>query len=120
MPAPLRAVRIPKVGMTLGRRARVRFPLVLPVEYTLAGRKYTGATANMSSAGILIATQAIAPVNKQIKLSIDWPAMLYGSRLLRLVVFGTVRRVDRHGMALAIERHEFRLKASPGGVPPAR
>lgn len=108
---PLRAERSLKLGTPLGRRERVRFPLALAVEYVLAGCNHTGVTANLSSAGIFVAARAIPPVNKQIKLSIDWPALLDGSCPLRLVVVGRVRRVNRYGMALAIEKYEFCLRA---------
>lgn len=108
-----------KLGTPLGRRARVRFPLALAVEYVLAGCKHTGITANMSSAGIFIAARAIPPVNKKIKVSIDWPALLEGSCPLRLVVLGRVLWVNRHGMALAIEKHEFCLRAGRRPLLPA-
>jgi hypothetical protein len=95
----------------LGRRGRARYPITLAAEYIVDGCKHTGLTSNISSSGMFIATNASLPVAKQIKISIDWPAVLDGRCPLRLVVLGRVHRVNRDGMAIAIEKYEFRLRS---------
>ena len=101
-------------AISLGRRNRVRFPVALPVRYSVDGRTRSGVTANMSSSGVFIATREVLPVDRRIKLTIDWPAALDGRCPLCLAVLGRICRISRHGMGVAIEKHEFRLRRAPG------
>lgn len=96
-----------------GRRGRARYLIELVVRYAVNGSVRCGMTANISSSGLFIAAHEALPVDMQIKVMIDWPAALDGRCPLCLVVLGRVRRIDRHGMGVAIEKYEFRLRHAP-------
>ena len=98
----------------VGRRRRVRYPITLAVQYAANGGMRGGTTSNISSSGLFIATRDVLPVDQPIKVTIDWPAVLDGRCPLCLVVMGRVCRISRHGMGIAIEKHEFQLRSARG------
>lgn len=95
------------------RARRARYPIVLTVQYALNGRTCFGVTTNISSSGMFIATREVLAVNKPLKVTVDWPAVLEGRCPLCLVILGKVRRSGTYGMGVEIERYEFRLRRSP-------
>src|ERR1035438_6450875 len=63
--------------VSIERRSRVRFPLELHVRYRTLGRgcSFTGAglVVNMSSTGVLIASQHEIDAGTRLELNIEWP-----------------------------------------------
>lgn len=93
----------------LGRRSRMRFPVVLPLEYTHNGSRHRGVTRNLSSSGIFIA-EAELPLGWRILVSINWPVPFEGSCKLCLRVVGTVVRCEPNGSAIRISKYEFHVR----------
>ncbi len=92
------------------RRSKLRFLIPLKVRYAgnqppLAG---AGRTVNISSSGVLVATQRSISVGTQIELIADWPNSLNGAIPLRLVIFGEVVRSEAGMFAVSFKRHHFR------------
>ncbi|HTM14891.1 MAG TPA: hypothetical protein VL127_18345 [Bryobacteraceae bacterium] len=94
------------------RRSRIRFPLELRVSYRTLGRgphrDGTGWVVNMSRAGILVLAQHEIGLGARMKLSIEWPSLLYGRVPLRFVTVGKVVRCDASSFAVTVVRYEFR------------
>jgi len=98
------------------RRIKFRYPLDLTVRYRcrsvgtlILGE---GLAVNISSGGVLVASQHQMSVGVLVELSIEWPLLLDGRTPLQLMAFGRVlRRGDCHFVA-SVERHEFRTMKS--------
>lgn len=97
---------------SIERRSKIRFPLELRVSYRTLGRGSpcdgTGWVVNMSRAGILVFAQHEIGLGARIKLSIEWPSLLYGRVPLRFVTVGKVVRCDASSFAVTLVRYEFR------------
>ncbi len=100
-------------SLALERRSKERFPLALNVRYRTPARVGTGHTVNVSSDGLLIASdEYIVEEGDLLKLSLEWPARLHGTTPLQLIVEGRVVRSLRAGFAVRMERYQFRTLAS--------
>jgi hypothetical protein len=71
----------------------------------LSGR---GRLVNMSSGGVLVATQQEIGAGRGVELSIQWPFLLDGRVPLQLVAAGKVVRSDTSSFALLLTGHQFR------------
>ena len=70
-----------------------------------------GITIDISSSGLLLATDRVLSPGLKVELRIHWPAKLDGRVRLNLVVFGKVIRVASEGVMQAgvkIDRYVFR------------
>ncbi|HVT93881.1 MAG TPA: PilZ domain-containing protein [Bryobacteraceae bacterium] len=99
------------------RRTAARFPIQLDVQYREMGRRSDcvrgyGVTKNIGGKGILLTSQHVLRVGARVELSMDWPFLLDGKTLLRLVLQGRVIRSENKETAVAIERHEFRTRSA--------
>ena len=110
-----------RLDNSLDRRNKLRFPFNRELRYKLlendtiiaAGE---GETIDMSSGGVAFRTNKTLKAGSLIELSISWPALLYDSCPMRLVVFGRVARLSNSGAACTapctaactIEKWEFR------------
>ncbi len=97
------------------RRLRLRYPITLKLQYNLpyqdpAKQTGSGRTLNISSGGIFFQTINRLPVGCEIDLDIDWPCLLDGVSLLKLVAHGYVVRHDAKGTAVELSRYEFRTR----------
>ena len=92
------------------RRHHQRFPITAQAQYILAGTRGQGVTTDISSGGVFLKTDRILPVNKQIQLLVDWPALLDQRCPLRLVITGRTLRSDADGTAVGIIRYDFRIR----------
>jgi hypothetical protein len=97
------------------RRLRPRYPIILQLQYKLTNQdpgKQTGSgrTLSISSGGIFFQTTNRLPVGCEIDLAIDWPCLLNGVSLLKLVAHGHVVRHDAKGTAVEVSRYEFRTR----------
>jgi hypothetical protein len=100
------------------RRLCARYPIILQLQYKLPNQdaaKPTGSgrTLSISSGGIFFQTKNRLPVGCEIDLDIDWPCLLDGVSLLKLVVHGYVVRHDAKGTAVEVSRYEFRTRKAP-------
>jgi hypothetical protein len=96
----------------LERRSKVRFPVMLNVRYRTIGRfnRITGLarSVNMSSGGILLASEHRMAVGTRLEVNIEWPSLLDGMVPLQLVAFGKVIRCMESGFALSFTQYQFR------------
>lgn len=94
------------------RRIKYRYPLDLGVRYRSSskGSSFSGAgvAVNMSSGGILVASQHQVIEGALVEMSIEWPSLLGGRVPLQLIAFGRVVRRGASHFAATFERHEFR------------
>lgn len=100
------------------RRATLRFPFELRVDFRSLGKTYPvagiGRVRNISSGGVLVAYQHEISAGTPLELNIDWPTRLDGRIPLQLVAAGTVVRCELFGFAVGLERYYFRLAGKPG------
>jgi hypothetical protein len=103
------------------RRSRFRYPLDLTVRFRANGAESpfsaVGVVMNMSSGGILVASQCPLTAGAVVEMRIEWPALLEGRIPLQLVAIGRVLRNETSTFAATFERHEFRILKS--STPPA-
>jgi hypothetical protein len=93
------------------RRRNRRFRISVPVEYVLRDCRGFAITRDMSSRGIFLKTDRILKIGRRVRLLIDWPVQLNGGPPLRLVVVGRVLRSGRHGTAVSVLQHEYRVRS---------
>jgi hypothetical protein len=65
-------------------------------------------TLNISSGGILLSANDSLPAGGLIKLAVNWPFLLEGVCLLRLMVRGRIVRSDDKRVAVQSTHYEFR------------
>ncbi len=98
------------------RRIKFRYPLDLNVRYRCpsAGSHVSGEglAVNLSSGGVLVASQHQMNVGTLVVMSIEWPFLLDGRTPLQLIAVGRVLRGGDCHFAAAFERHEFRTMKS--------
>ena len=102
------------------RRGADRFPIEREVRYKILNRKGTdevghGKTINMSSNGVLFATDQYLLPGQRLELSISWPAQLNSTVALKLIVRGRVVRCEDGKVGVEIHQHEFRT-AKPSSI----
>ena len=101
----------------IDRRAFCRYPIHLPLRYTVtrgqrgvpAGR---GTTVNISSRSVLFAVQDWTPCGNEIELSVYWPFRLQNSCGLQLVMRGPVVRTCDNAIVILAKFREFRTAGS--------
>jgi len=97
------------------RRSKARYPVELNVRYrslingpALAG---IGHTLNVSSGGLLIATdQQIVHDGSRLQVSLEWPCLLDGTTPLQLIVACRVIRCHPAAFAVRLEHYQFRTR----------
>jgi hypothetical protein len=70
----------------------------------------SGKTVNISSGGVLVATDRVLSPGSRVEIEMDWPVKLDGGVSLKLVISGRVVRSNADDVALAgvkILRHAF-------------
>jgi len=67
---------------------------------------------NISSAGVRFTTERILSPGARMELSIDWPALLDNSCLMKLIIQGCVARSDTNAAVVKVEHYEFRTRAA--------
>ncbi|HLX42456.1 MAG TPA: PilZ domain-containing protein [Bryobacteraceae bacterium] len=102
------------------RRARIRYPLKLRVQYQTLRKIYgavgTGETIDFSSRGFMVATmpEAVPTEGARVRAVVEWPVLLNGTAPLQFVVSGRVVRSEITRFAVSFDRHEFRtMKRKP-------
>ncbi len=104
------------------RRLRVRYPIGCAVQYRVTGRESeitggSGRTINMSSSGILFATEDPVAPGTRIQLWVSWPAKLDHKCPMNLVLRGKVVRAEHGVVAVKIEKREFRTRGTQPSQP---
>ena len=97
------------------RRSADRFPIQREVRYRVLSKRSSGepeegagTTINISSNGVLFATEGVLSAGKRLELSISWPAQLDNKCNLKLVARGRVTRLEQGRAAVEIQQYEFR------------
>ena len=99
------------------QRRHRRYPIVLDAEFELLSKGRVdlmgyARTLNISSGGVLLSASAPLPAGRSIKLAVNWPFLLEGVCLLRLIVRGRIVRSEGTRVAVQNLHHEFRTAAS--------
>ena len=105
------------------RRSKVRFPVRLNVRYrTVLEPQFfgTGQTLNMSSGGLLIASQQpLVRAGVRLQITIEWPLLLQGITPLQLRAACQVVRCQGELFAVRLERYQFRTRKREKVASPA-
>jgi len=107
---------------TPDRRTRLRFPLAadLRLQVLCSDRSKiiqgSGNMENISSKGLAFRTEIPLECGQRLNISLAWPAMLNKECMLRLVVNGTVIRIEGNLVVVRIGRHDFRTSGRPGSA----
>ena len=98
------------------RRASQRFAIREEAAYRILDSRVSvpesglGRTIDISSSGVLFATEQRLRSGKRVQLTIDWPAQLDGGCPLKFVVVGRIVRANDAEAAATIEQYEFRTR----------
>jgi hypothetical protein len=98
------------------RRSKFRFAIERDLRYKIIEDGVVvasgiGQTINIGSGGIAFRTDQPLTPNRQVELSISWPALLDQTCPMRLIVFGRVLRCNGRKSVCSIERYEFRTQS---------
>ena len=102
----------------LERRSGARFPLELKLRYRVLTRSgiqqplRDGKTVNISGHGILFADDKTLTCGTKVEAEVDWPVKLDGKVPLKLIVRGSVVRLEKGRVALAFRDHKFHTRGS--------
>lgn len=93
------------------RRFKLRYPLDLCVRFRCSSVGSVGSgeglAVNVSSGGVMVASQHELKVGALVNMSIEWPLLLDGRTPLQLIAVGRVLRRGAHHFAAKFERYEF-------------
>jgi CheY-like chemotaxis protein len=100
------------------RRTNARFPCRLAVSYQALEHPFlsgvaTSETLNISSKGVLFATEEALQPGQLLQVSVDWPARLENQVPLKLVAEGRIVRNLNGQAAMRIDKYEFRTRRAP-------
>src|SRR5215831_3402651 len=95
------------------RRGKQRFQIEQDVSFRILdgkekGRTGRGRTIELSSRGVRLTTDRPLPLGAPVELSIDWPILLDGRCLMKLVIGGTVLRQEDTTAVVSVRASEFR------------
>jgi hypothetical protein len=105
----------PESKAAFERRSKSRFPLHLGVRYRILSGGPSligeGRTVNMSSRGLLIATEeAKLNAGTRLQIIVDWPSLLHGITPLQLIVSCRVIRCMPEEFAVELDQYQFKTK----------
>jgi CheY-like chemotaxis protein len=106
------------------RRTNARFPCHLAVSYQALEHPFfsgvaTSETLNISSKGLLFATEEALQPGQLLQVSVDWPARLENQVPLKLVAEGRIVRNLNGLAAMRIDKYEFRTRRTKAQNPAA-
>lgn len=104
-------------GISGERRESRRYRIVLDLRWSVVRRRKVlasgaGRTLDLSSSGLLFDAGRPLPVGSRVELSIAWPALLYKTTSIQLMVYGRIIRADGSRNAVLMVRHEFRTAST--------
>jgi hypothetical protein len=94
------------------RRRNVRFPMALPVRYSLANSCGWGQIVNIGSGGALFTVGQPVRRGEPVELCIGWPVLLHEKVHLNLIAAGPIIRAEEGRAAVRFERSSFRTARS--------
>jgi CheY-like chemotaxis protein len=102
-------------GNGADRRTNARFPCRLAVSYQALEHPFFSGisiseTLNISSKGLLFATEEALQPGQLLQVSVDWPARLEKQVPLKLVAEGRIVRNVNGLAAMSIDKYEFRTR----------
>jgi hypothetical protein len=113
--------KLVQVAPEVERRSRTRYPIRLDVRFQggRSSRRFAGfgRTLNISSAGILIASEQAVFAGAPLEICIRWPWLLDGDTPIQLVAEAKVVRSHESGFAAVLLRHQFRTAKALVGQP---
>ena len=86
----------------------MRFPMALPVRYSLGKSCGWGRIVNIGSGGALFTINETVRRGQRVELCIGWPVLLHEKVHLTLVAEGLIVRVEEGFAAVKFERCSFR------------
>jgi hypothetical protein len=92
----------------LERRQNVRFPMRLPVRYTIGKIQGWGRILNIGSGGAMLTLDQPVKTGQRAELYIGWPVLLHEKVYLNLIAGGVIVRVEEGRAAVRFERCHFR------------
>jgi c-di-GMP-binding flagellar brake protein YcgR len=100
------------------RRDSERFSIAREVCYRMVNKRRdnetgNGKTINISSSGVLFASDCLVRIGERVELSISWPVRLDNKHALKLVALGKVVRFEPGRVAMQILQHKFDNPSSP-------
>ena len=112
-------------GKGADRRTNARFPCRLAVSYQALEHPFlsgvaTSETLNISSKGLLFATEQALQPGQLLQVSVDWPARLENQVPLKLVAEGRIVRNLNGQAAMRIDKYEFRTRRAKGTGEPTK
>ena len=111
----MQANQMPLDSDATERRSKARYPMEISVRYRTISRGPElvgiGRTVNMSSAGLLIASeQPMIHAGARLRVSLEWPPLLNGDTPLQLIAVCRVIRRQQDCFAVTMERYQFRTR----------
>src|SRR5580704_14254037 len=94
------------------RRRSARFPMALPVRYSLSKTSGWGRTVNIGSGGMLFTIDQPLRQGQRVELCIGWPVLLHEKVHLNLVASGTIVRAGEGCAAVRFETCAFRTASA--------
>src|SRR5260370_31650866 len=99
------------------KRRGARYPLELTLRFRCLYRRKdvasgTGRTVDMSSNGLLFATDQYLEPGLDVELAIHWPAQRHDQSTVQLVVLGRVVRMGDSVAAIRTIKFEFRTQGA--------
>jgi len=94
------------------RRHSGRFPIPLPLRYSLAKSCGWGRTVNIGSGGALLTIDQPVRPGQHIELCIGWPVLLHEEVNLNLIAAGVIARVEQGRAAVRFAQCSFRTASS--------
>jgi hypothetical protein len=104
------------IAKQVDRRVKSRFSISREMRYKLLRDgsiigSGNGQTINMSSGGVLFASDRNIEPETYVELSISWPVLLDNNCPMRLIVFGRLVHSADGRCACTIDKYEFRTQA---------
>lgn len=102
--------RYPAISLVIEQRKAKRFELQLPFELVRSGSikiNLTGETKNLSSVGVLFATEMRVEIGDPVEYFITLPTAAQPDDWVRIRCLGKVVRVGASEIAATLERYEF-------------
>jgi len=110
--------------LTLATRGVRRFPIKQDVRYQcVKGSRIcavgVGQTVEISSREVRFTTQQPLKQGQEIRLAVNWPALLDNTCRMKLDISGSIVHTEPGEAAVKIERYEFRTRGAPTSRDPS-
>jgi hypothetical protein len=94
-----------------------RFPIQEEVRYKCLKGSRTfaigvGKTLEVGSRQLCFTTEQPLKLNQRLEITMNWPARLDSTCLMKLVILGRVISSEPESVVVRIDRHEFRTRAA--------